>query len=70
MTDHDVSHPSLPPLARLGSALSHTMQVLLDWQQRQASRRQLLSFDERALKDIGVSRADAVREAGKLFWHK
>ncbi len=31
-------------------------------------RRQLLSLDDEALKDIGISRADAVREAGRSFW--
>ncbi len=32
-------------------------------------RRQLLSLDDEVLKDIGVSRADAVREAGRSFWN-
>lgn len=31
-------------------------------------RRQLLAMDVRALKDIGISRADAVAEAGRDFW--
>ena len=31
-------------------------------------RRRLLKLDARALKDIGISRADAVREAGRDFW--
>ena len=32
------------------------------------SRRQLLALDSRALKDIGISRADALAEARKPFW--
>jgi uncharacterized protein YjiS (DUF1127 family) len=31
-------------------------------------RRQLLSLDERSLKDIGISRTDAVTEANRDFW--
>lgn len=36
--------------------------------ERQQQRRQLRDLGERALKDIGVSRADACREASKAFW--
>ncbi|WP_432474080.1 DUF1127 domain-containing protein [Amphritea sp. HPY] len=32
------------------------------------SRRQLLTLDNRALKDIGISRAEALAEAGKPAW--
>ena len=31
-------------------------------------RRQLLALDDRALKDIGISRTDALREANGFFW--
>ncbi len=31
-------------------------------------RRRLLALDERELKDIGVDRVDAVREANRDFW--
>ncbi len=31
-------------------------------------RRQLLSLDERKLKDVGISRTDAIREANRQFW--
>jgi uncharacterized protein YjiS (DUF1127 family) len=31
-------------------------------------RRQLLTLDESALKDIGISHTDALREAGRDFW--
>ncbi|MGE0024222.1 MAG: DUF1127 domain-containing protein [Hyphomicrobium sp.] len=31
-------------------------------------RRQLMALDEQALKDIGVSRADAYREGSRPFW--
>ncbi len=31
-------------------------------------RRRLLALDARALKDIGIARADAHREASRSFW--
>jgi len=31
-------------------------------------RKQLLALDESALKDIGISRTDALREANRDFW--
>ncbi len=31
-------------------------------------RKQLLTLDERTLKDIGISRTDALREANRHFW--
>jgi uncharacterized protein YjiS (DUF1127 family) len=37
-------------------------------QQRQRSRRQLLRLDQYALKDIGISRTEAILEAEKPFW--
>ena len=33
-----------------------------------ATRRQLARLDERMLKDIGLSRADALAEAGRAPW--
>jgi uncharacterized protein YjiS (DUF1127 family) len=41
--------------------------ALLDWAERRQQRRRLLELDDHMLKDIGLSRADAMREAG-LFW--
>ena len=38
------------------------------WQQRAEQRKALLALDDRILKDIGITRADVVREAEKPFW--
>ena len=38
--------------------------------QRQRSRRELATLDQDALKDIGVSRVDALLEANKPFWRQ
>lgn len=38
------------------------------WVDRRRQRRALLGLSDELLKDIGVSRADAWREASKPFW--
>lgn len=41
--------------------------ILMGWRGVQ-TRRQLAEMDERMLADIGISRADALREAGRAPW--
>ncbi|HEX6141103.1 MAG TPA: DUF1127 domain-containing protein [Geminicoccaceae bacterium] len=41
---------------------------LLLWDERHRARRRLLAMDERGLKDLGITRADARAEADKPFW--
>lgn len=38
--------------------------------QRYRTRQQLAQLDDRALQDIGLSRADACQEAEKPFWRE
>jgi len=44
------------------------VQVALRWYDVARQRRALLRLDQRMLKDIGISRADAVHEASRPFW--
>ena len=44
------------------------LEVLLNWQERARQRAHLGALDERMLRDMGISRADAVREAAIPFW--
>ena len=55
--------------SRLGLFIWVETQLFL-WLERYRQRRALLalSADDALLKDIGISRADAVREAAKPFW--
>jgi uncharacterized protein YjiS (DUF1127 family) len=41
---------------------------LLRWHELSRQRRALLALNERMLKDIGITRGDAVREARRPFW--
>jgi uncharacterized protein YjiS (DUF1127 family) len=38
------------------------------WQDRARQRRCLARLDDRLLRDIGIDRADALREIRKPFW--
>ncbi len=55
-----IAHLARLPLAILG--------ILLVWQERNQQRRHLAALDDRLLRDMGMSRADAAREAAIPFW--
>lgn len=42
--------------------------TLYTWQKRHRMRRELLSLDDRLLRDMGLSRCDAEREGRRPFW--
>ena len=42
--------------------------TLLLWQERVAERAHLASLDDRALRDVGLSRADVEHETSQPFW--
>ncbi len=50
------------------SWLIRALDALALWQERAAGRAHLAQMDERMLKDMGVGRAEADREAHKPFW--
>ncbi len=52
-------------LARLPLAI---LKTLLVWQERDQQRRHLAALDDRLLRDMGISRAEAAREAAVPFW--
>lgn len=42
--------------------------ILARIRQRQRQRQELLELDDRILRDVGIDRADAIREGRKPFW--
>ena len=42
--------------------------TLMAWQEREIERRRLADMSDAGLKDIGMSRGEALREARKPFW--
>jgi len=43
-------------------------ELLRLWRRRSAERRALLTLNDRELRDIGITRTDALWEARKPFW--
>jgi uncharacterized protein YjiS (DUF1127 family) len=56
------------PAERLRSALSWVILTLMRWQELARQRRALAAMSDHMLKDLGLTRADALREAGRPFW--
>tara|TARA_R110001592_G_scaffold232784_1_gene490219 strand:+ start:143 stop:391 length:249 start_codon:yes stop_codon:yes gene_type:complete len=50
--------------------LSAVLRLVQVWKERSSQRRELLQLSTSLLKDIGVSREDAINEASKPFWKK
>jgi uncharacterized protein YjiS (DUF1127 family) len=57
-----------PPAGSVGAAVRNAIARLNLWRERTRQRRQLLELPPRLLRDIGIDRADALREARKPFW--
>lgn len=57
-----------PATRSLSSRLRGFVELLFVWQERWEQRERLSGLDDHMLRDIGLSRADASREAGKPFW--
>jgi uncharacterized protein YjiS (DUF1127 family) len=51
--------------ANAGTSITSTIR---EWNRRQSSRKALLEMSDHLLKDIGISRAEALREGSKAFW--
>ena len=53
---------------RLARWSGYALDGALTWAERSRQRRQLATFDDHMLRDIGVSRADVMAETAKPFW--
>ena len=60
-TDHAAGHHTLGHAAGLRG-------LIAEWLHRIESRRDLAALSDRELRDIGVTRVDALGEAEKPFW--
>ena len=52
----------------LGSRWQLLRRRFIEWRLRARTRRELAWLDEKSLRDLGLSRCDAIREANKPFW--
>jgi uncharacterized protein YjiS (DUF1127 family) len=54
----------------LGDAWDHVAASLREWRRRSRERAELATLDDRTLKDIGLTRADAEFLSNKPFWRE
>lgn len=52
----------------VGNSFKRIWSRLENWLDKRNQRRMLSQLDDHMLKDIGISRADAIRESRKAFW--
>ena len=57
-------------LHALGDAGSYFVVTLREWRRRRREREELVALDDRMLKDIGLTRADAEFLGNKPFWRE
>ena len=68
-----VSRPSVPQLRAIcirfpTEVAFEFYQTVSYWRERARQRRRLMQLPDDRLRDIGISRLDAIREAQKSFW--
>lgn len=64
-------HDTTPRLERplyFGTLILKACRQLREYHRISRQRRELLALSDGMLKDIGLSRADAIREGEKPFW--
>jgi uncharacterized protein YjiS (DUF1127 family) len=61
LTEHAVG-------SRAAGISAGLVSLIGEWLRRIESRRELAGLGDRALRDIGITRVDAMREADKPFW--
>jgi uncharacterized protein YjiS (DUF1127 family) len=66
----DLSHSRLAPSfsADLKQLVELVVERSLVWIDRARQRRQLMALSDLELRDIGISRYDAIHEGDKPFW--
>jgi uncharacterized protein YjiS (DUF1127 family) len=62
------TRPSLSPSGSRTTLIRRLADILLHWHARSRGRHTLLGLDDRMLRDVGLTRVDAYREAMKPFW--
>jgi uncharacterized protein YjiS (DUF1127 family) len=60
--------PQFRPESAGRRALVRIVEAVLAWHDRARQRRTLMELSDHMLRDIGLSRADALGEAAKPFW--
>jgi uncharacterized protein YjiS (DUF1127 family) len=57
-------------VSKPGETIRRIVALIQLWRQRSHARRELMARSDEELRDIGITRFDAHREAGKPFWRE
>jgi len=57
-------------LSALADATASLAATFREWRRRVRDRAELAALDDRALRDIGISRAEAIHLSSKPFWRE
>ena len=68
MATTQLNYQYAPPRAGFLAALTRVITVIYQGLERQRTRRQLATLDDRMLKDIGISRYEADIELRQRWW--
>lgn len=68
MSTLDVTHLTRHPLPPLSRLLVRTTLVVVEWDLRRKTRKDLRGLTDAMLKDIGIDPQSAAAEAAKPFW--
>lgn len=58
------------PRPELSGSISSLLRTVETWLGRRRQRRSLLELSDHMLKDIGITRCEAVQEGDKPFWRR
>ena len=67
---HRIMRAERASASSFGSRAAALLRHTLTWSERIRQRQALAAVDDWLLKDMGVSRADAMREYDKAFWQR
>jgi uncharacterized protein YjiS (DUF1127 family) len=73
MTARSIALPARPAVReceRPASYWRRALALIRTWRQRLRSRQELVMLDDRTLRDISLTRYDALQEARKPFWRE
>ena len=68
--DLDISAAIFSAVERIEAIAAKVTGTVQLWVRRSNDRRLLAMMNDHLLNDIGLTRADVVRESGKFFWQK